>query len=137
MQGPVMNWFGKRRTLLCELAIYMLVAVVVANFAGNAELVIALSFVIGVVVQGTQAGLIALAAESYPIYMRATGVGCAVAIGRIGSISGPLIGGLLLQMHWPISAVFMAGIVPALVAAAAIAVMGILRVDSRSGVEAQ
>jgi MFS transporter, AAHS family, 4-hydroxybenzoate transporter len=122
LQGPAMNRFGMRRVLICELVIYMLLAVVLANYASNADVVVVVSMLIGVATQGVQAGLNALAAEIYPIHMRATGVGCAVGIGRIGSISGPLLGGVLLQLHWSVSEVFLAGIVPAVIAITAVAV---------------
>lgn len=84
-------------------------------------MVLVLSVLMGVAVQGVQAGLNALAAEIYPVHMRATGVGCSVGIGRVGSICGPLAGGALLRLHWSVSEVFLAGIAPAVVAAIAIA----------------
>ncbi|MEW6346630.1 MAG: MFS transporter [Pseudomonadota bacterium] len=121
LQGPLMNRFGTRRVLISELVAYMLLAVTLASSAGNAHTVVVVSVLMGVAVQGVQAGLNALAAEIYPIHMRATGVGCAVGIGRIGSICGPLIGGILLELHWSVSEVFLAGIVPAVVAAVAVA----------------
>jgi AAHS family 4-hydroxybenzoate transporter-like MFS transporter len=123
-QGPLMNRFGVRRSMLCQLLVYMLLAIVLAKSADTAPLVIGVSFVLGVAVQGVQGGLNALAAEIYPARMRATGVGCAVGIGWVGSFAGPLAGGILLQWHWTASQVFLAGIAPALVAAFAIAVKG-------------
>ena len=95
-QGPLMNQFGVRRSMLCQLLVYMLLAMVLAKSADAAPLVIGVSFVLGVAVQGVQGGLNALAAEIYPARMRATGVGCAVGIGRVGSFAGPLAGGVLL-----------------------------------------
>ncbi|AOJ94921.1 MFS transporter [Burkholderia multivorans] len=121
LQGPAMNRFGMRKVLITELVVYMVLAAALANFASSVDIVVVVSILMGVATQGVQAGLNALAAEIYPIHMRATGVGCAVGIGRIGSISGPLLGGLLLQMHWNVSEVFLAGIVPAVIATAAIA----------------
>ena len=91
-QGPLMNQFGVRRSMLCQLLAYMLLAIVLANSADAAPLVIGVSFMLGVAVQGVQGGLNALAAEIYPARMRATGVGCAVGIGRVGSCAGPLAG---------------------------------------------
>jgi len=116
-----MNRFGMRKVLITELVVYTVLAAVLANFASSVDVVVVVSVLMGVATQGVQAGLNALAAEIYPIHMRATGVGCAVGIGRVGSISGPLVGGLLLQMHWSVSEVFLAGIVPAVIATAAIA----------------
>jgi AAHS family 4-hydroxybenzoate transporter-like MFS transporter len=50
-------------------------------------------------------GLMALAANSYPVAIRSTGVGAAYAIGsRVGALSAPLLGGVLLQMQWTPSA---------------------------------
>jgi AAHS family 4-hydroxybenzoate transporter-like MFS transporter len=53
--------------------------------------------VAGIGVLGGQIGLNALAGTIYPTYMRATGAGWGLGIGRIGSIAGPIIGGLLLS----------------------------------------
>jgi len=52
----------------------------------------------GIGVLGGQIGLNALAGTIYPTYMRATGAGWGLGIGRIGSIAGPIIGGYLLGM---------------------------------------
>jgi AAHS family 4-hydroxybenzoate transporter-like MFS transporter len=64
-----------------------------------------------------------VAASLYPTEARATGVGWALAIGRIGSIVGPSIGGLLLSMEVSTTHLLLAGAVPALAAAAAYAMM--------------
>lgn len=122
MQGALMNRFGARPVLLCELLAYAALALVLATWPHDYAVVIAASLAIGVTVQGAQAGLNALAAEIYPTRMRATGIGCAVGIGRIGSISGPALGGVLLGWNWSAGDIFMAGIVPALAAAIAVAV---------------
>src|SRR5438105_2063363 len=54
--------------------------------------------VAGIGVLGGQIGLNALAGTIYPTYMRATGAGWGLGVGRIGSIAGPIIGGLLPSM---------------------------------------
>ncbi|HUZ71765.1 MAG TPA: MFS transporter [Stellaceae bacterium] len=61
----------------------------------------------------------ALAAVYYPTYIRATGVGWALGIGRIGAIVGPTVGGLMLALHWTTSSIFLFGAVPSFIAAAA------------------
>lgn len=53
-------------------------------------------FLIGVGVQGGFGGLYAVAAQIYPISVRATGVGWALGVGRVGAIAGPLAGGVLI-----------------------------------------
>jgi AAHS family 3-hydroxyphenylpropionic acid transporter len=52
-------------------------------------------FFLGCSVIAAQAFLYAMAPGSYPASIRGVGVGAAVAVGRIGSIVGPKLGGLL------------------------------------------
>lgn len=51
---------------------------------------------VGIAMSATQAVLYALAPNNYPTEVRGTGVGSAVAIGRLGSAVGPLLAGALL-----------------------------------------
>lgn len=82
------------------LALYTLMAFAFHRFAGataTTPLLIA-AFLVGVGVLGAQFTLYGIAPRIYPLAGRATGVGLAVAMGRIGSVGGPLvIGGLLGQ----------------------------------------
>jgi len=68
---------------------------------------------------GGQAGTHALASRIYPTFMRSTGMGWALGIGRIGSVIGPLVGGALLARDWPGQDLLAVGALPALLAAAA------------------
>jgi AAHS family 4-hydroxybenzoate transporter-like MFS transporter len=51
--------------------------------------------------------------------MRSTGVGWALGIGRVGSIIGPLLGGVLLSFEHQTRRVFWAAAIPVLIASAA------------------
>src|ERR1700689_4153857 len=64
-------------------------------------------FVAGFCIVGGQIAANALAAGYYPTAVRATGVGWALGIGRVGSIIGPLVGGVLLSLKWSAAEVFM------------------------------
>lgn len=77
-------------------------------------------FVAGFCVNGAQNNMNALAAGLYSTASRATGVGFALGFGRIGSILGPVVGGMLLAAQMPLQTLFVIGALPALVAAAAI-----------------
>ena len=55
------------------------------------------AFAAGYFVIGGQLALYAIAPTLYPTAIRGTGVGAAVAVGRIGSIAGPLLAGTLLS----------------------------------------
>jgi AAHS family 4-hydroxybenzoate transporter-like MFS transporter len=84
-------------------------------------------FAAGICVVGGQTGSNALAAESYATSVRSTGVGWALGIGRIGSIVGPVLGGVLLSSHLEMRRVFWAAALPPL-----IAVIAALIVNRRS-----
>jgi AAHS family 4-hydroxybenzoate transporter-like MFS transporter len=76
-------------------------------------------FAAGFCIVGGQIAANALAAGFYPTSVRATGVGWALGIGRVGSIVGPLIGGALLSANWSAASVFAAAAGAALCAALA------------------
>jgi AAHS family 4-hydroxybenzoate transporter-like MFS transporter len=76
-------------------------------------------FVAGFCIVGGQIAANALAAGYYPTSVRATGVGWALGVGRVGSIVGPLIGGVLLSLKWTAGEVFLTAALAALCAAVA------------------
>ena len=78
----------------------------------------ALVAAIGLVAASIDALFIVAFAPVYPADIRATGVGWALGIGRIGSIVGPLVGGLLLTLKWETHDLFFVAAVPVLAAAA-------------------
>jgi MFS transporter, AAHS family, 4-hydroxybenzoate transporter len=102
------------------------VLIALLAFAGDSfTLTLALTLILGACTSGAQAGLYGLAAGFYPTSIRATGVGWASGIGRIGAIIGPTLGGVLLSMQWTPRQIFLASTLPALCAAIA----SILRKD--------
>ena len=115
------------------LAITYFFAAVFLTAIGSAgssiALIIPLVFATGFCVVGAQIGANALAALYYPTFIRSTGVGWALGIGRIGSIVGPVVGGILLAQQWSIPRIFLLGALPALIAALAVFAMGQLRPD--------
>jgi AAHS family 4-hydroxybenzoate transporter-like MFS transporter len=76
-------------------------------------------FVAGFCIVGGQIAANALTATFYPTAIRSTGVGWALGVGRIGSIVGPLVGGLLLANQVGPQSLFAVAAIPALAAAAA------------------
>jgi len=67
---------------------------------------LAVSFLIGVTLQGGVNGNYPLAASVYPAEMRATGLGWAMGIGRVGALFGPMVGGWAMGAGLPLVAVF-------------------------------
>jgi len=76
-------------------------------------------------VLNTSAGLI------YPVSCRPTGTGAALSIGRIGSLSGPLVGSYILAQHWPAQRMFFVPLLPLAIAAIATLVLILRGVDIR------
>lgn len=78
-------------------------------------------------VVGAQIGCNALAASVYPTAIRATGVGWALGVGRIGAIVGPLVGGMLLAAAWSPQNIILMAVIPALIASVAVLALGGVR----------
>jgi AAHS family 4-hydroxybenzoate transporter-like MFS transporter len=84
----------------------------------------ALVFSAGICVVGAQTGSNAMAAQLYPTFIRSTGVGWSLGIGRMGSIVGPMLGAVLLSSNLQMKSVFATAAVPPVIAmAAALAVI--------------
>jgi AAHS family 4-hydroxybenzoate transporter-like MFS transporter len=75
----------------------------------------------GVGVIGAQVGVTALASMTYPVTMRATGLGWALGVGRVGSIIGPTIGGFAMATAADARSVYLGCIVPVVLGMVAVA----------------
>jgi len=116
--------------------IYFLAAlfiVLVGMASASVPLLVAAIFSAGFCVVGGQIGANALAAKSYPTAIRATGVGWALGIGRIGSILGPVVGGFMMSLHWDMRHVFLIGAAPVFVAGIAALVINLSGVGRQEG----
>jgi MFS family permease len=69
-----------------------------------------MSLLLGACLYGAQVSLYALMTRSFPVHVRATGVGFVTGVGRLGGIISPLASGQLLGMGLPYSqvSIFMA-----------------------------
>ena len=74
----------------------ILALVILAAAPAQMPLSLMVAGLVGLTVSGSQAIMYALAPGVYPTYVRGTGVGFALAIGRIGSATGPLLAGAML-----------------------------------------
>lgn len=121
--GPVIDRFGARAALL---PLYLIAAVSISaiGIAATSPWILLALFGAGVGVIGGQNGANAVAAASYPTEVRSTGVGACLGVGRIGSIVGPTMGGLLLSAHVSLPRLFLLSALPALLAAGAAACLG-------------
>ena len=74
-------------------------------------------FVSGVGLLGGTSGISVITGIVYPTTARATGIGWAYGVGRIGSVIGPIAGGIIVSLNWSVQRTFLFGAVPALIAA--------------------
>jgi len=81
-------------------------------------------FATGACLIGGQMGLNAVSGTYYPTYIRSSGTGWANGVGRIGSILGPALGGVLISFNVPTSQLFIFAAVPALCCAGAVYLVG-------------
>ena len=126
LQGRVMNAWGSFTVLVSEFASCLFLIGSLA-FIKSFPLMMVVTFLLGCFVQGAQAGLNALSAMFYPTSIRSTGVGWALGIGRIGSIVGPIFGGIMVSHEWSLRQIFFAGAIPALFAVVTIAISYVFR----------
>lgn len=115
-QGQIMNRYGAAQVLFTEFCCYLALVLALSALPVALNIFLTVMFVLGIIVQGAQAGLNAVAAEIYPPSIRSTGVGWALGVGRIGSILGPVFGGLMPGLGWSLQQIFIAATVPGIVA---------------------
>jgi AAHS family 4-hydroxybenzoate transporter-like MFS transporter len=116
--GSVIDRFSFRALALVYVAAVFAVGAI-GQLGHSVIFVTTAIFAAGFCIVGGQIAANALAATFYPTSVRATGVGWALGIGRVGSIVGPLVGGALLTAKWSTGSVFIAAATAALCAALA------------------
>ena len=122
--GLQMDRLGPHAMLMLAFLLAVIGFYLFATVSGMAEwsttlLLMATGF--GVI--GAQVGITTLTSMIYPVAMRSTGLGWALGVGRVGSIVGPAIGGLMLATIADPRSVYLACTVPALIGALAIALL--------------
>jgi AAHS family 3-hydroxyphenylpropionic acid transporter len=125
--ATIMDRFGRRGTVI-GMYVGMIAALAVLASAGGASSTAVGGLLCGFFIVGGQSVLYALAGHAYPTEVRGTGVGAAVAVGRLGSILGPLVAGQLFALGQSPSMLVGASIPLAVIAAlAALSVVGAFR----------
>ncbi len=115
--GWCINRFGFVRTLTVSFFCASLSIAAIGQPGLSLAMLFAAIFMAGWCVVGGQPGINSLAAIYYPTYLRSTGIGWGLGIGRIGAIVGPFVGGQFMALHWSNRELFYAAAVPAFVSA--------------------
>lgn len=104
---------GIKRMLMCS-TVFAMICITIASRA-----TVPMAYVLPLVA-GLGAGLVtgcigqaALAVSLYPAHLRTAGVGWSAAMGRIGSIVGPSVGGVLLALGWSAREIILVTLLPA------------------------
>ncbi len=131
--APIVDRLGVERVIafiLCMGACCVLLI-------GTVDLPLPMLYVVicaaGTGIGGCQHGINSVSGALYPPAIRSTGTGWALAMGRVGQIGGPLIGGILLGLGWTSKEIFLAASVPAFCVAIGMATLGWLRRADETG----
>ncbi|MEU0513011.1 MFS transporter [Amycolatopsis sp. NPDC006125] len=92
---------------------------------------------VGMFINASGNGLNAIAPGLYAPAVRATGVGWAMAFGRIGALTAPVLAGLLLDNSWSPRSLFGLLVVPLVAAAVAVLVITVPRRTARTTTAAE
>ncbi len=92
-------------------------------FLGSTVVALAAAVAIGLFVNASGNALNSIVPGLYPASVRATGVGWAMAVGRLGAFSAPALAGLLLDHGWSARSLFGLLVLPLVLVAALIAVI--------------
>jgi AAHS family 4-hydroxybenzoate transporter-like MFS transporter len=116
-----LTWFIFRKGFVPILTATFVVATLTVALAGQSTLplwvIYAIVFVAGSCIIGGQPTINALSGSYYPTYLRSTGIGWGLGIGRVGAIVGPVLAGELLALEWSSEAIFLVAAVPAFISA--------------------
>ena len=113
------------KALLIAISVFAIACIVALSKGATPSMVLPLIAGLGAGFICCCVGQAALAVSLYPSALRTTGVGWASAAGRVGSIFGPALGGLMMSLGWAPRDIILTAILPATVRP--------LRVQSRWG----
>jgi AAHS family 4-hydroxybenzoate transporter-like MFS transporter len=94
--GVLIDRFGAERALSVHYAAGIVFIASIALFTMPYLILIGAIFFAGMTIVGSQTGANGACGKLYPARMRASGLGWALGIGRLGGIAGPALGGYLL-----------------------------------------
>jgi benzoate transport len=100
-------WLGYKsavRGLRFMITIFLtaggILMIVFGRLDSGVMVLMSVAIAMGFFAQGGYIGLYSVAARLYPAQIRATGIGWAIGLGRVGAIVGPSIAGVLIGLGW-------------------------------------
>lgn len=131
LAGRAMDGAHGRRIAVASYILLIAALVFLALMPRDFATALVAGSVVGTAIIAIQAILYGLAPACYPMEVRGTGVASAVAVGRFGSVAGPLVaGGLIAAGHSSTEVLLV--ILPVAAAAGVFAVLLVRRLDGTS-----
>jgi MFS transporter, AAHS family, 4-hydroxybenzoate transporter len=123
--GWAIDHLGTRRSLAVHYAVGIVFIALISLVALPYLALLAVVFLAGLTVIGSQTGLNGACGKLYPARMRTSGYGFATGIGRLGGIAAAPLGGFMLARGLPPTYVFLSACLFALIAAIATAFLAL------------
>jgi MFS transporter, AAHS family, 4-hydroxybenzoate transporter len=123
--GMAIDRFGAQRALALHYIAGGVFIALIALVALPYAILLAVIFFAGMTTIGSQTGANATAGALYPARMRASGIGWALGIGRLGGIAAPILGGWLLRIGVAPLHIFLSACAFAAIAAVATALLNV------------
>jgi len=114
-QWWLIDWAGFRRVLTTGCGVACVSIATIGQPSLPLLMLFVIVFIAGRCLPGGQGGLNALAGSHHPTYLRSTGIGSGLGIGRIAASVGPLQASELMRRHWALRELFLAAAIPALI----------------------
>lgn len=122
--GFLMKRFGRFAVLITTWSLAAITFIVFGRIEPGMGLLIVFNLLWGFTLQGTNTGLNALAATSYPSNATSTGVAWMHTFGRVGSILIGIVGGIFLTLGMSAGAIMTAMAVPLVIGVIALLTLG-------------
>lgn len=119
--GFLTDRFGVAKTLVPSFIVGGAMVVLLGVMQGNTHLVLVMATIVGALCIGAQITTYSNVVRFYPASLSASGVGWALAVGRAGSLLGPVGAGFLVAGGMESREVLFVAAVPALIAGLALA----------------
>jgi len=123
--GLLIDRVGPERSLAFHYAIGAAFIALISLLTLPHAVLLAVIFLCGMTIIGSQTGANAACGKLYPARMRTSGLGWALGIGRLGGIAAPVLGGYLLSLNLAPTQIFMSACLFAVIAAASTALLAL------------
>lgn len=117
--GLLVSRVGPRRLTAAYFGIGALALILFSFSLGTLATALVAAVLVGLFLNGTVTGINVIVPDLYPAEARATALGLAVAVSRLGAVLAPLAAGFLLQAGWTPGSMFRIFAIPGVIGAVA------------------